>query len=356
MPNDRKLMLVTGAGGFIGGWVAEEAFRHERYRVRAGIRRWTTAARIARFPMDIALVDVLNMESIDAAMEGVDVVVHCSFGTTDVTVRGTENMLRAALEHGVTRFVHLSTIDVYGTPVGDIGEDHPLVMTGSEYGDSKNGAEQKCREFMARGLPVTILRPTIVYGPYCKLWVAKFAERLNSGRWGVFAQQGEGWCNLLYVTDLVDAIFRSIERDEAVGHAFNISGPETITWNEYFLRFNKQLGLPPLPVISSARSSLSSRVMQPVKRSARFTLQHFQDPISRLYQRSQFAKSLFKRMEEIMKATPGPGELGVFSRRTRFPISKAVALLGYAPSIGPERGIALSVQWLLHEFSGARNR
>jgi nucleoside-diphosphate-sugar epimerase len=342
-------ILVTGAGGFIGGWVVELAYIDGFGRVRAGIRRWNSGARIARFPVEIVLCNVLDRKQVHKAMEGIDTVVHCAFGDKETTVKGTENVLSIALEHGVKRVVHLSTIDVYGNVEGTIDESFPCRQTGSEYGDSKIEAERLCWEHLEKELPVTILRPTIVYGPYCKLWIEKFAQRMRSGRWGVLKGNGEGYCNLVYVTDLVQAIFACIESDRSVGNAFNISGPEIRTWNNYFVELNEILGLPRLSEISNSSSRLRSTVTSPLKSSARYMLSHYGDTISRLYQKSEYAKRFLKEFEGVLQSTPGNGELDMFRRKAKYETQKAAELLAYDPIVPVSKGIRMSVQWLFHE-------
>ena len=94
----KPVVLVTGAGGFIGGWVAE-ALHLAGWDVRAGISRWTSAARIARFPLTIVQCDVMDAASLDAALKGVDVVVHCARGKDEddeVTKSGTRLLIERA--------------------------------------------------------------------------------------------------------------------------------------------------------------------------------------------------------------------------------------------------------------------
>ena len=66
----KPVVLITGAGGFIGGWVAE-ALHLAGWDVRAGISRWTSAARIARFPLQIVPCNVMEKDSLDVALKGV---------------------------------------------------------------------------------------------------------------------------------------------------------------------------------------------------------------------------------------------------------------------------------------------
>jgi nucleoside-diphosphate-sugar epimerase len=348
MRQDTKI-LVTGAGGFIGGWIVETLWLRGFRNVRASVRRWSTAARIGRFPIEIVLCDVMDKNELEHAIKGVDVVIHCALGAGDVIVKGVENVLAASHRNGVKKFVHLSTIDVYGKTEGDVDERIPYQSTGSAYGDQKIEAEKVCWSFVKKGVPTVVLRPTIVYGPYCKLWIVKYAERLLSGRWGLFKELGEGTCNLVYIQDLVDAIFLSLESDRAVGETFNINGPELITWNDYFSRLNAALGRPPLPEIESTKAKLSSTLIGPVKAAARFVLQHYGDTLTKVYQKSEVAQRLMKRAERRLTTTPGNEELAQLGRKAWYSISKARSVLGYAPRFDVNAGIDLSTQWLKHE-------
>jgi nucleoside-diphosphate-sugar epimerase len=348
MTRDAKI-LVTGAGGFIGGWIVESLWLRGMKNVRAGVRRWSTAARIGRFPVEIVLCDVMDKNQLERAMSGVEAVVHCALGAGDVIVKGLENVLLASQRSGVKRFVHLSTIDVYGKTEGDIDEKTPYQYTGSAYGDQKIEAEKVCWRFLEMGLPTVVLRPTIVYGPYCKLWIVKYAQRLLSGKWGIFKGLGEGTCNLVYVQDLVDAILLSLDSEQAVGKAFNINGPELITWNDYFCRLNAALGGQPLAEIDPARAKLSSTLIEPVKAVARFVLKHYGATLTKVYQESRVAQVLMKRAERRMTTTPGNLELAQLGRMSRYSISRAQSLLGYAPRFSVDAGIDLSAQWLKHE-------
>ena len=204
----KDTILVTGAGGFIGGSLVEAIYLSEFANVRAGVRRWSSAARVARFPIDIVLCDIMQPNQVAKAMEGVKAVVHCAYNDSrEVIVQGTQNMLEAAQRSGVKRFVYLSTAEVYGTDVsGQIDEMFPYQYTGREYTDSKIEAEKLCWEFYGKGLPLTILRPSIVYGPFSKSWLVRMAQRLLSGKWGMFENYGDGNCNLVYVDDLVSPL------------------------------------------------------------------------------------------------------------------------------------------------------
>jgi nucleoside-diphosphate-sugar epimerase len=342
-------ILVTGAGGFIGGWVVEFLHLTGFGQVRAAVRRWPSAARIGRFPVETVLCDILNRGQVECAVEGVDAVVHCAYGPREVNIEGTENLLKASLRAGVGRFVHLSTIDVYGRREGSIDETSPFRYTGSEYGDSKIEAEKLCIRYSQEGFSLVVLRPTVVYGPHCKLWITKFAERLRSGKWGIFRGLEEGLCNLVYITDLIEAILLSLKTDNVAGQAFNINGGEVITWNEYFRRLNRALGFPELREIHASRSRVKALIMLPVRTTARYVQNHYGDWVTALYQRFDVARKMAKGTERALRAAPTPEELKMFGLRARYSISKARLLLGYEPTVGIDEGLEMSARWLRHE-------
>jgi len=344
----RPTILVTGATGFIGGWIVETLHLTGRARPRAGIRTWTRAARLGRFPVDIAPCDVLDREQIEAAMQDAPIVVHCAIGSRDVIVEGTRNMLAVAESMGVKRFVHLSTTEVYGEVSGDVDESCPYRWTGQEYNASKIEAEQVVWEYAKKGVPVTVLRPPIVYGPFGKDFTLRIAHRLESGQWGVFEGIGGGMCNLIYVTDVVAAVMLAAEDDAAVGEAFNINGPEAITWNEYFERFNEALGLPPQRTIGVNHLRLRAIVMEAARAGAKSILTRFERPIKALYKQSSLVRSRAVQFEKSVISTPRLAELNLYNRQARYRDAKARTLLGYRPRVDIDTGLELSVRWIRH--------
>jgi nucleoside-diphosphate-sugar epimerase len=345
---ERQTVLVTGAGGFIGGRVVELLQASGLYSVRAGVRRWGSAARIGRLPVDIVECDITDPAQLETALAGVGAVVHCAVGGREATVDGTRNLLEAALRHRVERVVHISTVDVYGDATGEVTEDVPLQLTGREYGDTKIEAEKVCGEYLERGLPIVLLRPTIVYGPFSESWTVEFAQRFQAGPWLLPAEDCAGACNLLYVDDLVGAIFRALETEAAVGHSFNINGPDRVTWNEYFQALNRAMGLPPLVPASRRLGHASAALMAPVRVAAKFALKRFSGLIMGMYQRYGPVKRVMRLAETAIRQTPTTGEFRMYSKEVYFPARKAQELLGYRPAFDLRRGTELSAAWLRH--------
>ncbi len=350
-----RVILVTGGGGFIGNRFVEVIHLTRFGRVRVGVRRWASAARAARFPVDIVPCDVLDVAQIEAAMNGVDVVVHCAVGDERVVVDGTRNVLEAAARSQVSRVLHISTAEVYGSDVtGRVDESRPCTTTGSAYANAKTRAESIVREYGSRGLPATIFRPSIVYGPWSDQWTAALAERLRSGRWRRYARYGEGICNLVYVDDLVAVALSSIRSTNAVGQAFNVGGPDIVTWNEYFDRFNQAMGLPPLEVRSAGGAKAKSIAAGAVRTTAQVLLARHRTILRKLGESGGWVSAGMMGVKRWMCTNPSSTELEhLYSRKAIYDWSKARQRLGYRPAFDLDRGLRLSVDWL--RYAGFEN-
>ena len=338
-------VVVTGAGGFIGGRAVEILHASGRAHVRAVVRRWSTAARIGRMPVDIRRADVTDPATLADAMQGADFVLHCARADGRVNVEGTRGVLEAARRAGVRRVVHLSTIEVYGDASGSVSEDAEWRAMGREYGDSKIQAELACREAVARGQEVVVLRPTVVYGPFSDLWTVEFAQRFRSGP---FLPESDcrGVCNLVYVDDVVGAMLRALIQPGISGEAFNVNGPDRVTWNQYFEALNAALGNPPLIRESAVRARVRAGLMQPVRKGAKLALKRFQAPIMGLYQRSRIAQRVMKSAESRIRQTPSPSEFHLYSRTAYYTNTRAAQRLGYTPKFDMQEGVDLSAAWL----------
>jgi nucleoside-diphosphate-sugar epimerase len=178
-------VLVTGAGGFIGSHLVE-LLLHQGASVRAlcrynsrnerGALDWIDQAVLR--DVDVVLGDLRDLESVDRATAGVEVVLHLGAQIAipysylnardffETNVLGSLNVAQAALRHGVRRVVHTSTSEVYGSAqTVPITEDHPLEAQ-SPYAASKIGADKLMDSFhRSHDLPVTVLRPFNTYGP-----------------------------------------------------------------------------------------------------------------------------------------------------------------------------------------------
>ena len=180
-----RFVVVTGAGGFIGGHVVERLVR-DGARVRAlcrynsrnerGTLDWLEPNVLAE--VEVVLGELRDVESVAAAIEGSEVVLHLGAQIAipysyvnprdflEVNVLGTLNVAQAALRHGVQRIVHTSTSEVYDTAQSvPITEGHPLEPQ-SPYAASKVAADKLMDSYhRSFDLPVCVLRPFNTYGP-----------------------------------------------------------------------------------------------------------------------------------------------------------------------------------------------
>jgi nucleoside-diphosphate-sugar epimerase len=257
-------------------------------------------------------------------------------------------VLAAAKTHGIRRFVHISSVAVYGDLTGAVTESSDL-QPDSDYGRAKAEAERFCREFQNGGLPIVILRPSNIYGPYGETWTVSYAIRLQSGRWGTFGAQGEGTCNLVYVRDVVEAIRLSLALPQAVGEAFNINGSETLTWNQYFELFAEVLGLPKLKQKDPKGARGRAMATQPVRTLGKYMLKHHRDELVWLCNRSDRFKGLLKGVEERLRSTANLVDMEAYQRKVAYPIEKARQLLSYSPQVSVLDGLVECREWLRHQ-------
>ena len=240
--------LVTGATGFIGRHLvarlvvdARRSGRGVRILCRRGSENKLPEA--IRPEIEIAYGDLQNQESLETAMSGIDRVYHCAGHVSDwgsveafhfTNVQGTAWLLEAALRVKVSRFVHLSSIAVFGVPAPLYFDDS------SEYGPetdlysrSKIQSEKLVFEFHRRnGLPVTILRPPVVYG-VTGTWLEEPLRMILKNKMFLLGG-GKGTCHPCYIENLVDALVLVAEHPSAVGKAYIVGDDQPISFREYF--------------------------------------------------------------------------------------------------------------------------
>jgi nucleoside-diphosphate-sugar epimerase len=375
-----KNILVTGATGFIGGRLVEYLVSYCHANVRALVRNYGKAVRIARLPVQLVPGDLMNLDSLRGAAAGCVVVFHCAAGISGedderraATVDGTRNMLEAASEAGVKRFVHISSAAVYGPDPGPwVDETTPLVRSGNLYADAKLEADQMVARFgVEKGLPVVILRPTIVYGPGSGAWTISPVNRLLSGTLELI-DGGQGLANQVYVDDVVQAMLLAAVRPEAVGEAFVISNGTAVTWKAFFGCYARMLGsdsdLPDRTLDSiDQQVGQFNRLRNPFYMGMTFLASPHANAI--IHQVSVLNKSvrvlsgiLPKRIKESILSQaaslreiklnppqlPDPWTVKLYTAKGVCKIDHAQQKLGYQPQVSFTEGMQYTEAWLRH--------
>lgn len=388
--------MITGAGGFIGCRLAEVALRRS-IPVVALVRSWHKAAYLARLPVRMVHGDILEIGSLREGMEGCDIVFHCALSSgrvqRETIVRGTANVLQAALETKVKRVVYLSTVAVYGfwPQVRQVTEGTPCRYTGNPYCDAKIDAENVALQYhQKQGLPVTILRPSLVYGPFESLWTERLIASIK-GRRMVLVNGGKGICNSLYVDNLAEAMILAASIENAQGEVFNISDAQSVTWKEMIEAHARALGESYLPMpemtteeIRSARvtawrscrsffQALLGLVRDPRTHHALQSVPAFADvekivretavlrrPLRALFRSGSPVRALFRpgspgrkrggsdqpNAEMRHHGVIDKEEVNFYSCDTVFSIEKAQRMLGYEPRINFEEGMRRTAEWM----------
>lgn len=341
----KNKVLITGAAGFIGSCVVEHMMKTTDFDVYAGIRVWATAARLSRLNPKFIQCNVLNESELDEAISKVDMIVHCAVGSKEVAVSGTRNVLKLAKKYNTKRVVYLSTVDVYGDVEGEVEEQTPYKYTGNAYNEMKIDAEKICFEYMNEGVPIVILRPAIVYGPYSTLWTERMALRINSGKWGTFGKYGNGTCNLTYIYDLSKIIIESLKLENIDGEVFNVVGDDNPTWNEYFIELSRQMGKSKLNNFGSL-FFIKTKLFIPIRSFAKYLMSNHLKTILNMYKKYDFAQNAMKIGEKSIKATPTPDELNLYGKKVQFCNSKLKKYFTNLSYTTKEIGISESYDWL----------
>jgi 2-alkyl-3-oxoalkanoate reductase len=163
----------------------------------------------------------------------------------EANVLGTERLIQAATAERVRRFVHVSSIGVYGArPAGtviseDDGYDGNAARGG--YTRSKIMADQLAFWYAnARSAPITVIRPATIYGPGGKNGLVRVGTRV--GKLNVVFGDGRNLLPLVYVDNVVDALVLAARRDEAIGRAYNVVDDEKITQRAFISKMGAATG------------------------------------------------------------------------------------------------------------------
>ncbi|UOG29264.1 NAD-dependent 4,6-dehydratase LegB [Leptospira noguchii] len=246
-----KKILVTGADGFIGSHLTEALVR-QGYEVKAFVlynsfNSWgwlDSCDSDVRGKFEVFAGDVRDPNGVRAAMKGCDAVLHLaaliaipySYHSpdtyVDTNVKGTLNIVQAAKDLNISKVVHTSTSEVYGTArFVPITEEHPL-QGQSPYSASKIGADQIAMSFYSSfGIPVSVIRPFNTYGPRqsARAVIPTIITQIAKGNKKIKLGAIHPTRDFNFVKDTVSGFIAALNSDSAVGQVINLGSNYEIT-------------------------------------------------------------------------------------------------------------------------------
>ncbi len=259
--------LVTGATGFLGSHIADRLIERGD-SVRALVRP-TSDTSYLESRAEFVVGDITEPDTLPAALAGVEVVYHAAANVADwgrwskfkrVTVDGTRNMLRAAANAGVRRFLHVSSDAVYrfddlarGVDESTRLETHfgPL----DYYRRAKTAAEKVARRAHERGrVPVTIVRPALILGERDAAMLPGLVVFLKSST-AAYMGNGRNRLPCIHAGDVADLCIRAATTEEALGETYNAVNEEHVTQRDLFDAAAESAG------IDAPRRSVPLRVL-----------------------------------------------------------------------------------------------
>jgi uncharacterized protein YbjT (DUF2867 family) len=228
------VILLTGGSGFVGGHVAHR-LREQDHAVRCLVRDSRRAEKLATWGCELVEGDMTDPASLRRAVEGAEAIVHLVAirqGKPEqfqrIMVEGTRDLLRAAQDAGVKRFVHMSAL-------GATAETKDAVP----YYGAKWQMEQDLQQ---SGLPYVIFRPSFIFardggilGTFRKL--AKIAPVTP------IIGSGEQRIQPIWVDDVAAYFAKAIDHEPATNRLFELGGPDAVSWNEFWARLKRTLGV-----------------------------------------------------------------------------------------------------------------
>jgi uncharacterized protein YbjT (DUF2867 family) len=226
-------ILVTGATGFVGPRIVH-ALRARGHDVRAVVRRPERASQLEAWGVELATGDIADAASLRAAAKGCTYVVHLvaiikgrSADFQRVMTEGTQNLVAAAKEAGIERFVLMSAL-------GTSAESRETVP----YYAAKWAEEQAVA---ASGLEHVIFRPSFVFGAGGGA-LPTFIKQVRYSPVVSVIGPGLQRSQPIWVDDVAEYVAEGISRPDAAGRTFELGGPDTVDWNGLYRTIARVLG------------------------------------------------------------------------------------------------------------------
>jgi nucleoside-diphosphate-sugar epimerase len=321
--------LVTGATGFLGPYLIKKLISNG-HTCKCLVRHNSDIRFLKNLDTETVQGDITKPDTLHGIAKGMDTLIHMAtlghmsnFTVTQemfesINVQGTRNIMQEALRAGVKKIVHCSTVAAMGIcpdiPATEESECRPH----HSYGRSKRKAEETVLEMVAEsGLPATIIRFSMVYGPGDPRDILKLTRLAKKN---LFPKIGNRLklTPLIHSEDAVQGILLAAEKGRT-GEIYLITNPESIPFDRIRTIIEKGLGVSRLPIYIPEWMALSlASACETI-----FSLIGKTPPVSKKNIESTLADRVFS-------------------------IAKAQRELGFQPTIDPENGLRETVIWYKH--------
>lgn len=245
-------VLLTGATGFIGSHTAELLLQ-QGHDVRCLARSTANMDFLKKLGpgIELCLGSLDNSDILRQAVTDREAIIHCA-GTIKVrhaddyfvtNLNGTQALLAATKKYApdLQRFVFVSSMAACGAALNNTHSptNDFLPKPISQYGQSKLAAEILTKEYSAK-IPITIIRPTVVYGPR-DLSTLTFFKAIQRG-FIPLSKKGVGIASTIYVTDVAHALLHAMVRDVPSGSAYFLEDGDPMTWRERYYQLATHIG------------------------------------------------------------------------------------------------------------------
>ncbi len=318
-------ILVTGATGFLGSALVTELIKRKQ-EVRILVRDEKKARDQFGTSVKIIQGDITDVEKVREAIYSSTIVYHFAGRLYHPSVpdklyhqthvEGTRILLAACEGQKLQRFVHCSTTGVLGeTGPTPAAEDAPFAPTNPYERTKLEGEILALQAHRTRSIPVTVVRPGLVYGPG-DLHLLNFFTTIKKGPFPPLIAGGKALIHPVYIDDMTEATLLCADLPEAIGHSYNIAGEHPVSFRELATAIAHSMGkqLPPgsIPLwLANLASDIFVR------------LPAFKD------ENAPLTRSRVK-----------------FLTNSRvYSIERAKNELGYSPRVGLEEGMKLTAAW-----------
>ena len=323
-------ILVTGGTGFTGKALVRRLLDDGHQVVALDYKEGLKTEELRQWGAEVVIGTVTDRECVKRCMQGVEIVQHLAAAFRElnvpeshydhVNVDGTRICLEEAHAAGVKKFIYCSTCGIHGNvkdPPTD--EDHNIAPA-DYYQSTKYKAEPVCLDFMKQpGMPVTILRPSAIYGPGDPERFQMIFRRVARGRFPMFGS-GKTLYHPVYIDNLVDAFVLAMDLNKGNGEAYLIADEEYVSIKDLVQRIGRALDVdvkikhyPIWPVI------IAGHVCEKVCTPLRITPPIF------------------------------PRRVDWYRQNRAFNINKAKRDLGYNPKVGLDEGLRRTGEWYRQE-------